>query len=197
MDIRRGGVLLAMFGLAAISLLLLGYLSLSLSGNAVQEEAKKGAYDTAAVTAVVVKDDLDSSTTALNDFAQSRIAPLILTGDPAELAHAGSRVSSLPGYYQGLKRAILVDAAGVEIVDTADGLSAGHGLSGLEWYREVAAGGHSFISTASRDATGQWQVWSAVPVFVADRLVAVLGGCTTCTPCSTRPSCTPGRWAWP
>jgi len=176
MDIRRGGVLLAVFGLAAISLLLLGYLSLSLSGNAVQDEAKKGAYDTAAVTAVVVKDQLDSSTTDLNDFGQSRIAPLLTTSDPGQLDRVAGRIASLPGYYRGLQRAILVDPNGVEMADTADGLSIGHDLSGLDWYRAVAAGGHSFIAPASRGATGEWQVWSAVPVFVDDRLVAVLGG---------------------
>jgi hypothetical protein len=123
MDPRRIGVLLAVFGLAAVPLLVLGYLTLSLSTTAVQDEAKKGAYITAAVTAVVVTDHLDDSTAALDEFAQSQIAgQLGPSGEPSSFDHLTSELSALPQYYAGWKQAVLADARGVEITDSAGGV---------------------------------------------------------------------------
>ena len=96
MDPRRLGVLLAVFGLAAVPLLVLGYLTLSLSATAVQDEAKRGAYNTATVTAVVVEDQLSNSVTALGEFSQSQIAGLVGAGDAPSLDRLTSEIDALP-----------------------------------------------------------------------------------------------------
>ena len=177
MDPRRIGVLLAVFGLAAVPLLVLGYLTLSLSTTAVQDEAKKGAYITAAVTAVVVTDHLDDSTAALDEFAQSQIAgQLGPSGEPSSFDHLTSELSALPQYYAGWKQAVLADARGVEITDSAGGVYRGRDLSASVWFPAVATGGQPYISDPDRDAGGHWLVWVAVPVFVANHQVAVLAG---------------------
>jgi len=102
MDPRRIGVLLAVFGLAAVPLLVLGYLTLSLSGTAVQKEGEKGAYNTATVTAVVVEDHLNNSITALNEFAQSQIAgQLGPGGEPSSFERVTSELGALRSLQAG------------------------------------------------------------------------------------------------
>src|SRR5438067_2552976 len=148
MDPRRLGVLLAVFGLAAVPLLVLGYLTLSLSATAVQDEAKRGAYNTATVTAVVVEDQLSNSVTALGEFSQSQIAGLVGAGDAPSLDRLTSEIGALPFYSAGWKQAILTDARGVEITDSAGGVYRGRNLAGLSWFRPVAAGGQPYVSAA-------------------------------------------------
>jgi len=174
--LRRIGFLCGVFALTAAPLLLLAYLSLTLSSLAVEHEAQRGARNTATLTAVTVHDQLSATLTALSEFANSQVASHLADGDQPDPARVTDEVVELPRYFDGFQQAILTDARGIEISDSALGVYSGRDLSYLGWYVDVAADGHPHLATATQDLAGHWTIWVAVPIFNGQRLDAVLAG---------------------
>jgi signal transduction histidine kinase/CheY-like chemotaxis protein len=175
MGLRRLGLVLVLFALAAAPLVALGWVAVSFSTTAVKDEARRGAYDTAVLTSVFVDHHLQDTTEELDAYAQRRFTAA-LTARPDELENAREAMVSLPLVIDGFGDAIFTDGNGLVLLDSSGTNAPGRDLSYLEWFRPVVANGLPYMSVATKDDQARWVIWIAVPIIQEGRVNGILAG---------------------